>query len=84
MIYKSDSDGQWYRINPDYTTFMAEQSRKRRELFNSGIFRVEKNEDQYHLFVKNWSIGCWSAGDSNRARTFIRAAFSTYYALKRK
>lgn len=84
MIYKSDSDGQWYRINPDYTRFEAEQSRKRRKLFNSGIFRVNKDGDEYHLFVKDWSIGCWSPGDGERARRFICAAFSTYCALTRK
>ena len=83
MIYKSDFDGQWHRVNPNYITFMAEQSRVRRELFNSGIFHVAKNEDDYHLFVKNWSIGCWSPGDSERARLIISNTFDTYYALTR-
>lgn len=85
MIYKSDFDGQWHKINPNYPTFDADQNRKRRSLFNSGIFRVTKsdNGDQYHLFVNDWSIGAWFPGDSERARMFIDSAFSTYCAVKR-
>lgn len=83
MIYKSNLDGQWHKVNPNYITFMAEQARVRRELFNSGIFRVAKNEDDYHLFVKDWSVGCWSPGNTERARLIINSAFGTYFAVTR-
>lgn len=83
MIYKSNFDGQWHKVNPNHITFDAEQNHIRRELFKLGIFRVDKKEGQYFLCVKNWSIGAWSPGDTERARMFINSAFSTYYALKR-
>ena len=84
MIYKSNLDGQWHIVNPNYVTFVVKQRRERRELFNSGIFRVGKNENNYHLFVKDWSIGCWAPGNRERARLFINSAFDTYYALTRR
>lgn len=83
MIYKSNLDGQWHKVNPNYIGFNAEQTYIRRELFKKGIFRVGKNEDDYHLFVKDWSIGCWSPGDSEKARLLIGSAFDTYFALTR-
>lgn len=85
MIYKSNFDGQWHKINPNYMTYDAEQNRIRRDAFKSGVFRVGKDErsDTYHLYVKNYSIGAWSPGDTKRARMFIHSAFGTYYALKR-
>lgn len=81
MIYKSNYDGQWHKVDPNHVLFDAEQTHIRRELFSSGIFHVEKNGDLYHLFIKDWSIGCWSPGDNERVRTLIRTAFNTYYAL---
>lgn len=83
MIYKSNFDGQWHKVNPNYVSFDAKQNRERRELFNSGIFCVDKDGDDYHLFVKDWSVGCWSPGDSERARLFINSAFSTFQGLGR-
>ena len=83
MIYKSNFDGQWHKVNPNYVTFDAEQTYIRRELFSSGIFRVDKNGDDYHLLVKDWSVGCWSPGNREKARLVINSAFSTYYALTR-
>lgn len=83
MIYKSNFDGQWHKVNPDYRGFDAEQTRVRRELFNSGIFRVDWSGTDYHMCVKGYSIGAWSPGDTWRARMFIDSAFSTYYAMTR-
>lgn len=83
MIYKSNFDGQWHKVNPNYITFDAEQNCVRRGLFSTGVFRVDKDKDNYRLCVKDWSIGAWSPGDSRRARMFIDSAFSTYYAVKR-
>lgn len=83
MIYKSNFDGQWHKVNPYYNHFDDELTCARRKLFASGIFRVGKDEGSYHLFVNGWSIGAWSPGDAQRARMFISAAFGTYYALAR-
>jgi hypothetical protein len=85
MIYKSNLDGQWYKINPDYVRFNVELNHIRRELFKSGVFRIDKDKDldQYHLYVRDWPIGVWSPGNTERARMFIDSAFSTYYALTR-
>lgn len=81
MIYKCSFDGRWHKVNPNAITFNESQRQSRRAAFSSGIFRVEKNGDSYHLFVKNWSIGAWSPGDTERARMFIDIAFSAYYAM---
>lgn len=83
MIYKSNFGGQWHKVNPDYKHFDTELNSVRREAFSTGVFRVDKDDGDYHLFVKDWPIGCWFPGDSERARLIISAAFSTYYALTR-
>lgn len=83
MIYKSDFDGQWHKVNPNYISFDMEQNYLRRVLFKKGIFRIDWRGTDYHLCVKDYSIGAWSPGDIERARMFIRAAFSTYYAMTR-
>ena len=83
MIYKSNFDGQWHTVNPNYVSFDAEQNCERRELFKAGIFHVDKFKGQYFLYVKDWSIGCWSPGDSERARLFINSAFATFQGLGR-
>jgi hypothetical protein len=81
MIYKSNLDGQWHKVNPNYVPFGAEQTRIRRELFKKGIFRVDKDKDLYYLFVKDWPIGCWSPGNIERASMFINSAFATFQGL---
>ena len=83
MIYKSNFDGQWHKINPNYESFIARQNSERRELFKKGTFHVDWSGDSYHMCVKDWSIGAWSPGDTERARMFIDSAFNTYYAVTR-
>lgn len=83
MIYKSNFDGQWHKVNPNHITFDAEQNHIRRELFKKGTFHIYWSGTDYHLLVKNYSIGAWSPGDTERARMFINSAFDTYYAMTR-
>lgn len=83
MIYKSNFDGQWHKINPNYIPFDVEQNHIRRELFKKGTFRIDWSGTDYHLCVKDYSIGAWYPGDVKRARMLIDIAFDTYYALVR-
>lgn len=81
MIFKVDN--KWVKVNPEISKeWDRQQQAARRSLFDKGIFRVEKREGAFHLFVGYWSVGCWS--NSERARTIISAAFSTYQGLQRK
>lgn len=81
MIFKLDN--KWIKVNPDVSKeWDRRQQAERRSLFDKGIFRVAKQEGGFHLFVGDWSVGCWS--NSERARTIISAAVSTYQGLQRR